>query len=170
MSYSELATPFGTIGAYWQGRQLMRLLLAPELQAQPTSAAAPAWLCSELEAYFADPRHRFSCTIAPAGTAFQRRVWELIGAIPAGSPRTYGALASELGSSARAVGNACRANPVPLRIPCHRVVAAQGLGGFAGDRSGRLLEIKRWLIEHEASVRSEAEASDRCNDRDGPAR
>jgi methylated-DNA-[protein]-cysteine S-methyltransferase len=108
-----------------------------------------------MDAYFADPRHRFSCPIDPVGTAFQHRVWALIDAIPPGNPRTYGSLAKALGSSARAVGNACRANPVPLRIPCHRVIAARGLGGFAGDRSGRLVDIKRWLLDHEASFSPE---------------
>lgn len=103
-----------------------------------------------MEAYFTDPRHHFSCAIEPTGTVFQRRVWAMIAALPPGCPRTYGSLAEALDSSARAVGNACRANPVPLRIPCHRVIAARGLGGFAGDRSGRLIEIKRWLLDHEA--------------------
>ncbi|WP_242518989.1 methylated-DNA--[protein]-cysteine S-methyltransferase [Halochromatium roseum] len=108
-----------------------------------------------MEAYFADPRHHFSCAIELTGTVFQHRVWAMIAAIPPGCPRTYGALAEALDSSARAVGNACRANPVPLRIPCHRVIAARGLGGFAGDRSGRLVAIKRWLLDHEASLSRE---------------
>lgn len=169
MNYSELPTPFGAIGISWQGQQLARVLLAPELASQHTpelSQAAmqeqtvprpelPDWLRAEMDAYFTDPGHRFSCAIEPAGTTFQRRVWTLIAAIPPGSARTYGSLANELQSSGRAVGNACRANPVPLRIPCHRVIAATGLGGFAGDRSGRLIEIKRWLLEHEAGFRRE---------------
>lgn len=161
MNYTELATPFGAIGVFWQGQQLTRVLLAPELTTgpalaqMPARAATPAWLSAEMEAYFADPRHRFSCAVEPTGTVFQRRVWAMIAAIPPGCPRTYGSLAEALGSSARAVGNACRANPVPIRIPCHRVIAARGLGGFAGDRSGRLIEIKRWLLDHEASISRE---------------
>ena len=169
MNYSELPTPFGAIGLSWQGQQLTRVLLAPEQAPQhwldltqetsgevPDEQARPRletpdWLRAEMDAYFANPRHRFSCAIEAAGTAFQRRVWALIAAIPPGSARTYGSLAKELQSSPRAVGNACRANPLPVRVPCHRVVAATGLGGFAGDRSGRLLEIKRWLLDHEAA-------------------
>ncbi|NEX16695.1 MAG: methylated-DNA--[protein]-cysteine S-methyltransferase [Halochromatium sp.] len=147
---SQLATPFGVIGISWQDQRLTGVLLRPE---KVSGSAAPAWLIAELEAYFADPGHRISCAIELEGTAFQGRVWALIAAIPSGSRRTYGALAKELGSSARAVGNACRANPVPLRIPCHRVVSATGLGGFAGDRDGRLLAIKRWLLDHEAGLR-----------------
>jgi methylated-DNA-[protein]-cysteine S-methyltransferase len=72
-------------------------------------------------------------------------------AIPPGRTRSYGDIAAELGSSARAVGNACRANPIPLFIPCHRVVAKHGLGGFGGQTRGRLPEIKAWLLRHEQS-------------------
>jgi methylated-DNA-[protein]-cysteine S-methyltransferase len=148
MNYSELMTPFGPIGLYWQPHLLERVLLAPERGR--ASEPAPDWISAELGAYFADPQHRMVCPIAPRGSTFQHRVWEQIAAIPAGRTRTYGALAAELGSSARAVGGACRANPVPLRVPCHRVVAANGLGGFAADRSGRLVAIKHWLLRHEA--------------------
>ncbi len=186
MNYSELPTPFGAIGVSWRGQQLTRVLLAPASNSaldpegkqaprleqklrKPRELQVPAWLQAEMDAYFTDPRHRFSCATEPAGTAFQRRVWALIAAIPSGSHRTYGSLAKELCSSARAVGNACRANPVPLRIPCHRVVAATGLGGFAGDRRGRLIEIKRWLLDHEAGLRPErAVPKGLCAD--GPAR
>ena len=70
--------------------------------------------------------------------------------IPAGSTRTYGELAKQLGTSARAIGGACRANPVLLLIPCHRVVAAHDKGGFAGHRSGRWVDIKRRLLQLEA--------------------
>ncbi len=87
--------------------------------------------------------------VEPEGTVFQHRVWKALLDIPPGQTRTYGALARELGSSPRAVGGACRSNPIPLLIPCHRVVAANGDGGFAGHTSGRWMDIKRWLLEHE---------------------
>ena len=70
-------------------------------------------------------------------------------AIPAGEVRRYGQLADALGSSARAVGGACRANPVPLVVPCHRVVAAHGLGGFGGATGGKRLSVKQRLLEGE---------------------
>jgi methylated-DNA-[protein]-cysteine S-methyltransferase len=95
--------------------------------------------------------HRIACRVDAAGTRFQQRVWEQIAAIPPGDTVTYGRIAEAVHSSPRAVGNACRANPVPLRIPCHRVVGAAGLGGFAGERGGELLGIKRWLLAHEAA-------------------
>ena len=104
-----------------------------------------------LQDYFARPGQAmiFDLPCAPAGTAFQRRVWRRLQAIPYGEVMTYGALARELGSSARAVGNACRRNPLPLVIPCHRVVAARGIGGYAGATAGRWLAIKRFLLRHE---------------------
>ncbi|MFN6961678.1 MAG: methylated-DNA--[protein]-cysteine S-methyltransferase [Rhodocyclaceae bacterium] len=104
----------------------------------------------QLRAYLKDPRFAFSLPLAPVGTAFQRRVWAGIAAIGPGETRSYGELAQALGSGARAVGNACGANPYPLVIPCHRVVAAGGaLGGFNRQRGGFLLEVKRWLLAHE---------------------
>lgn len=104
----------------------------------------------QLRAYLADPLFHFTLPLAPAGTAFQRRVWAGIAAIPAGRVRSYGELAAELASAPRAVGNACGANPYPLAVPCHRVVSASGgLGGFARQRGGFLLDVKRWLLAHE---------------------
>jgi methylated-DNA-[protein]-cysteine S-methyltransferase len=104
----------------------------------------------QLQAYFRDPRHRFTVPLAFAGTSFQRKVWETLRRIPAGNTRSYGEVARQLGSSARAVGSACRANPIAVVIPCHRIVSAQGLGGFMGVTKGRGLEIKQCLLAHES--------------------
>lgn len=117
--------------------------LAP--RSPPAAAAA-----RQLSAWLADPSFVFSLPLAPAGTLFQQRVWAGIAAIPRGTTRSYGELAKALASSPRAVGNACGANPYPVVVPCHRVVAAGGgLGGFARRRGGFLLEVKRWLLAHE---------------------
>ncbi len=102
-----------------------------------------------IKRYLNDASSDFDVDIELEGTPFQQRVWSELRAIPAGETLTYGQLAERIGSGARAVGNACRANPCPLVVPCHRVVAANGLGGFAGERSGRKLEVKRWLLQHE---------------------
>ena len=75
-----------------------------------------------------------------------------ISAIEAGRTRSYGELARELRSAARAVGQACGANPLPLVVPCHRVLAAGGIGGFAHSEGGFLLEVKRWLLAHEGAA------------------
>jgi methylated-DNA-[protein]-cysteine S-methyltransferase len=155
VNYSEVLAPFGKIGLHWEADRLIRLELSPRATdpTRPAPAPAPQWLLAELRGYFRDPRHRIACRFDAAGTRFQQRVWDRIAAIAPGTTVTYGRIAEALHSSARAVGNACRANPVPLRIPCHRVVGAAGLGGFAGERGGELLDIKRWLLAHEAAVR-----------------
>ena len=104
---------------------------------------------AQLEAYFADPRAAFDLPLVETGTRFQRRVWARLRQIPSGSNLGYGQLARALETSARAVGNACRANPWPILVPCHRVLSARGLGGYAGAVDGERLEIKRWLLRHE---------------------
>lgn len=151
VNYSEFSAPFGRVGLYWAAERLRRVELLPEATGLAPQAPLPEWLDAELCSYFRDPAHRIACPLDAAGTHFQQRVWEQIALIPPGVTVTYGRIAEVVHSSPRAVGNACRANPVPLRIPCHRVVAAAGLGGFAGERGGDLLEIKRWLLAHEAA-------------------
>ncbi len=102
---------------------------------------------AQLTEYVAGTRRDFDLPLAPAGTEFQRRVWRGLIAIPFGATMSYGALAAKLGTAARAVGGACGANPIPIIIPCHRVVAAGGgLGGFSG---GDGLDSKLLLLAHE---------------------
>jgi methylated-DNA-[protein]-cysteine S-methyltransferase len=104
----------------------------------------------QLRAWLKDPKFEFGLPLAPAGTHFQRRVWTRIAAIPSGQTLSYGEVAAAIHSGPRAVGNACGANPYPIVVPCHRVVAAnQALGGFARQRGGVLLDIKRWLLLYE---------------------
>lgn len=103
----------------------------------------------ELRAYFADPAFRFALPLRAAGTPFRQRVWRAIAAISPGETRRYGDLARALGSAPRAVGQACGDNPLPVVVPCHRVVAAAGIGGFAHARQGDALAAKRWLLDHE---------------------
>jgi len=106
----------------------------------------------QLERYREDPDAAFELPIAPRGTQFQLRVWQALTQIARGSTRTYGSLARELQGEARAVGQACGDNRLPLVIPCHRVVAADGLGGFAHSRGGYLMEAKSWLLAHEKAL------------------
>jgi methylated-DNA-[protein]-cysteine S-methyltransferase len=106
----------------------------------------------QLERYRDDPDAPFDLPLAIEGTPFQKSVWQAMCAIPRGRTRTYGALARELGGEARAVGQACGDNRLPIVIPCHRVVAAGGIGGFAHATNGYLIEAKRWLLLHEAQA------------------
>ena len=125
--------------------------LEPRAEVAPKSLLAKEAV-RQMRAWLKDSQHRFSLPLAPQGTPFQRKVWSAIAAIPAGKTRQYGELATKIGTGPRAVGNACGANPYPVVVPCHRVVAAnQGLGGFARQRGGFLLDVKRWLLAHEGS-------------------
>ncbi|MFC0410265.1 methylated-DNA--[protein]-cysteine S-methyltransferase [Roseomonas elaeocarpi] len=104
---------------------------------------------AQLHDWFDGKRVDFDLPLRPHGTAFQGRVWDVMRAIPPGETLTYGAVAAQLNSSARAVGMACGANPIPIIIPCHRVVAASGrLGGYSGEGGGG---TKRFLLRLEAA-------------------
>jgi methylated-DNA-[protein]-cysteine S-methyltransferase len=143
-------SPVGHLGICLQGARVCGIAFLTARRAlRPPASADSRRVVAALETYFAGTGQMPHLDVAFSGTDFQQRVWRALQTIPAGQVVTYGALAERLGSSARAVGNACRHNPVPILLPCHRVVAVRGLGGFAGDTSGRLLEIKRHLLVHE---------------------
>lgn len=103
---------------------------------------------AQLDAYFAGRLQVFDLPLAPTGTAFQKSVWREMSKIPYGETRYYGDLARRLDTAARAVGGACGRNPIPVIIPCHRVVAGTGLGGYSGKGH---LETKRFLLKHEGA-------------------
>jgi methylated-DNA-[protein]-cysteine S-methyltransferase len=122
----------------------------PRYRMETPPAGIVARRCAEqLRRYFADPSFRFTLPLAPRGSVFQRRVWAELAAIPPGQVRRYGEIARRLRTSARAVGAACRTNPLPIVVPCHRVVAADGMGGYSGATTGELHDIKSWLLAHE---------------------
>lgn len=106
---------------------------------------------AQLRAYFKNAHHQFNLPMRLDGTPFQLKVWQALCDIPPGDPLTYGQLAKKLATAPRAVGGACGANPIPVIVPCHRVVSAGGLGGFMGTRYLGSLNIKSWLIAHERS-------------------
>ena len=102
----------------------------------------------QLADYFAGERQSFDLPLAPPHSTFQARVRDAMLAIPYGETRSYGELAAKTGSAARAVGQGCGSNPIPIVVPCHRVLAAGGkIGGFSA-RGG--VTTKRWLLAHEA--------------------
>jgi len=121
-------------------------LSAPDIPARSPLAERAA---RQLNAYLADPDAPFDLPLALEGTPFQLRLWQALREIPRGKTLTYGELARRLDAEARAVGQACGDNRLPVVIPCHRVVAADGIGGFAHSTGGYLLEAKRWLLAHE---------------------
>lgn len=145
-----VAAPGFCLGIRCDDIQIHRIaFLEAGTDVAPTNALAKD-AALQLRAFLADADFQFSLPLRPSGTAFQRRVWAQIAAIPGHQTRTYGELAKALHNAPRAVGQACGANPFPLVVPCHRVIATGGgLGGFARQRGGFLLDVKRWLLAHE---------------------
>lgn len=146
--HAELATTLGTICCAVDARgRLVGLRFGAAL---PDAALAPArceHVLEQLDQYLTGRRKRFALELAPNGTPFQRRVWRALTAIPYGSVASYGEIAHRIGraGAARAVGQANGANPIPIVIPCHRVIAADGtIGGFSSG-----LGLKRRLLEIE---------------------
>ncbi|MHB1215452.1 MAG: methylated-DNA--[protein]-cysteine S-methyltransferase [Thiobacillus sp.] len=148
-----LAAPMCTLGVRFTGDALTRLdYLLADAPVSTRLDARARQLNRELDAYWHNPAHLFDLLFVPRGTPFQLRVWHALMRIPAGKPMTYGALAKRLGTAARAVGQACASNPLPILIPCHRVVAASGVGGFMHAATGAPLDVKTWLLAHELNA------------------
>ncbi|MBK8173943.1 MAG: methylated-DNA--[protein]-cysteine S-methyltransferase [Rhodospirillales bacterium] len=146
MGYACIATPFGYFTLFEEDHALVAVEWghAPDpQQASPLLTEAQ----TQLDAYFHGHLQRFTLPLRPAGTAFQCRVWTALAAIPFATVVTYGAIARALGTGPRAVAQACSRNPLPIIIPCHRVVGANGtLGGYSG---GDGPSTKRSLLELE---------------------
>jgi methylated-DNA-[protein]-cysteine S-methyltransferase len=144
-----LSSPIGAIEVIYQELQICKINLDCQNPPTPPTNDFEKDLVEQLDAYFADPRHRFDLPLKVVGTKHQTAVWTEMSKITSGEVKTYGEIAALIGSSGQAVGNACRANPLPIIIPCHRVVAAHAIGGFAGATQGTLLDIKQRLLAHE---------------------
>jgi len=143
-------SPIGRLGIMLDGGRLRALaFLDGRTRILPASRPATRHAQSAILDYLDAPDVLPAVPLAVEGTSFQQRVWTALKAIPAGQVVTYGELAAQLDTSARAVGNACRRNPTPLAVPCHRVVPSKGIGGFAGHTSGRLVAVKQQLLARE---------------------
>ena len=149
-----MAAPFGRIRIRTRAARLIGVeYLVEETELLEPVDPLAREACAQIEAYLADPKHAFDLPYVLEGTPFQCEVWKAIAAIPCGETRTYGALAAAIRSAARPVGMACGSNPVPLVVPCHRVVAAGGrIGGFMHSRGQAQLSIKQWLLRHEGVI------------------
>ena len=151
MKYSlSVDTPIGKITLTSDGRAVTGVTLpgeSPEEKSAETRTPLLEKAAGQLLEYFRGERKKFDLPLAPAGTAFQRKVWRELERIPFGTVVTYGEIAARAGipKGARAVGQANHCNPIPILIPCHRVVAAGGmLGGYGGGTALkiRLLELE----------------------------
>ena len=150
---AKLKTPFGVLGIRCEVDALTGIeFLAPDTPPLSPRDAFARTACEQLKAYFADPDFHFNLPLKLNGTVHQNKVWQAMCAIPRGQTRQYGELAMQLGSSPRAVGQACGNNPIPIIIPCHRVVSKSGMGGFMHHSGGYALDIKSWLLAHEGVI------------------
>lgn len=146
--YAELESALGTLSFACDGNgSLVELRFGPCAAGAPIDDRRCEHVRRQLAAYLEGARTTFDLALAPAGTPFQQRVWKGLTDIPYGRVISYGELARRIGmpGAARAVGQANGANPIPIVIPCHRVIAANGkIGGFSSG-----LAIKRQLLAHE---------------------
>jgi len=158
MNYTTIDSPIGELMLVGDEQGLTGLYMeiqryGPRLDPAWRRDTAPLTAAAEqLEQYFAGERTDFELSLAPRGTPFQQRVWDLLLEIPFGETTTYGALARQLGNprTVRAVGLANGRNPISIVVPCHRVIGAGGsLVGYGGG-----LDRKRALLAHEAEVRA----------------
>ena len=153
---ARLRAPFATLGITASDTHVtgIRFLASSVAALVPKKNTIAFLACVQIQSYLDDAKFEFDLPLKLAATRHRLEVWEAMQRIPAGVTRTYGELAKELGSSARAVGGACGANPIPVVVPCHRIIGAgRSIGGFMGaSAEGFELGIKRWLLEHEGAL------------------
>lgn len=144
-------TPIGKLGLIITNNKLAKIEFLP-LQAREFSPKNPVvqQIFKRIKEYFSNPQLQFKFQLQLKGTPLQQKIWQTIQKIPCNKTITYGELAQKIATSPRVIGNACRRNPIPLVIPCHRVVAATGLGGYCGKNNKNFLRIKQWLLTHES--------------------
>lgn len=147
---ARLQAPFAVLGIRTIGERVAQIEYLPRGAAtlKPQTPFARE-ACRQLAAYLKDPGFEFDLPFDYDGTDFQKKVWKMVHSIPSGAVLSYRDVAKKIGSAPRPVGSACGANLVPILIPCHRVVASNGIGGFMHARRGPAIDVKRWLLHHE---------------------
>jgi len=158
-----LSSPVGPLLVEHDGRAVTAIRYWPQGEHTPAGTrveparddALGQRVASQLREYFAGARRDFDLPLDAGGTDFQRRVWQALRSIPYGETRSYRDIAAQVGApkGMQAVGQANRSNRIPIVIPCHRVVATTGIGGYAGDGpGGEKVATKRWLLRHEGAA------------------
>jgi methylated-DNA-[protein]-cysteine S-methyltransferase len=146
LSSIAIDSPVGCLTLSATPEAIISIAWTDDPQGEPNALLVEAR--RQLEAYFAGRLSIFDLPVTPSGSAFDKRVWQAMQRIPYGQTRSYGELAMEVGSAPRAIGGACGRNPIPIVIPCHRVLARNGLGGYSG---GAGLPTKQRLLDLEGS-------------------
>ena len=145
MNYLSVSSPLGDLTLFEDDSQIISLDWGRVEGGEGSPVLEEA--ARQLEEYFDGDRQEFDLPLSPIGTQFQRKVWATMCEIPYGKALTYGEAAKKIGSSPRAIGGACGRNPLPILIPCHRIVGANGsLGGYSGMDG---LDTKRALLRLE---------------------
>lgn len=147
------STSMGKLGVVVDAGQVAAIdFLQGQASLQKPKNKAVSRIVSKIKGYFLKPQTKFNLIINLQGMLLQQKIWRLLQKIPVGKTITYGELAQKVGTSPRVIGNACRLNPLPIIIPCHRVIAKSGLGGYCGQVRGKPSKIKRWLLQHEKAI------------------
>ena len=151
MSCLSIPSPVGELTITEDGDAIVAISWADNPGERPAGNGSPllAEAAAQLDAYFAGKLTRFDLPLAPSGSPFEIGVWTAMAEIPYGETRCYGELATSVGSAPRAIGRACGRNPIPIVIPCHRVLAKAGLGGYSGSGG---LATKRHLLALEGAL------------------
>ena len=145
-----IISPIGKLGLIVTDHKLTTIHFLPSnTPLLPPQNPIAVKIIAIINQYFYNPKTTFDIPIHAMGTPLQQQIWQALQLIPPGQTMTYGQVAALVGTSPRIVGNACRRNPIPLVIPCHRVLAKAGLGGYFGVGQEHFLQIKRWLLQHE---------------------
>ncbi|CAL7959874.1 Methylated-DNA--(protein)-cysteine S-methyltransferase [Gammaproteobacteria bacterium] len=145
-----ITSPLGKLGLTIVDKELTKIqFLSTRAQLLAAQDSLAHQIVAKIKKYFCSPRLQFKLPIQAKGTPLQKKIWRALQKIPCGKTVTYGELAQKIGTNPRVIGNACRRNPIPIVIPCHRVVAKAGLGGYCGKTCNDFLKIKKWMLQHE---------------------
>lgn len=155
--------PFGWIELKYQDDNLVYIDLSPPIVNQNHLLTSNKNLHQAFASHFKnfDPNNKPKHLLL--GTEFQLNVWQALDTIPIGQTLTYGELAKKINSHPRAIGQALKRNPLPLLYPCHRVTSKTSIGGFAGETQGKLITIKKWLLNHETKIALNTELKSEAN-------
>lgn len=147
---ASVKTPFAHFALLLENDQLVKIdFISQTIKPIAAKSASAKNMVQQIQQYFSGNSQTFKIELNMQGTVFQKSVWRELLKVRYGKVKTYGEVAARLKTSPRAVGNACRQNPVPLIVPCHRIVAASGIGGYSGTTSGPVHSIKFELLAHE---------------------